>query len=122
TNVPVSPPSSADTTHAFPVVVSAANDTLHAVWLEVFGTASSRVRYARSSSWGASWTKPATLVGAGTSVYPWVAARGDEVAVTVYHTDTSGTADTVAGKSQSFEGNPESTDGRGSVTARARID
>src|SRR5947199_247713 len=68
TNVPVSPPSSADTTHAFPVVASAGNDTLHAVWLEVFGTASSRVRYARSSNWGASWTKPATLVGSGTSV------------------------------------------------------
>ncbi|TMA40532.1 MAG: exo-alpha-sialidase [Deltaproteobacteria bacterium] len=91
TNVPVSPPSSADTTHAFPVVASAANDTLHAVWLEVFGTASSRVRYARSSNWGASWTKPATLVGSGTSVYPWVAARGDKVSVTVYHTDASGT-------------------------------
>src|SRR5438067_13576465 len=29
TNVPVSPPSSADTTHAFPVVASADGDTLH---------------------------------------------------------------------------------------------
>ena len=69
-NVPVSPPSSADTTPAFPVVASAGSDTLHAVWLEVFGTQSSRVRYARSSDWGASWTGPVTLVGAGTSVYP----------------------------------------------------
>jgi len=30
---PVSAPSSADTTHAFPVVASAGNGTLHAVWL-----------------------------------------------------------------------------------------
>src|SRR5207249_911770 len=70
-DVPVSAPSSADTTQAFPVLASAGNDTLHAVWLEVFGTASSRVRYARSTDWGASWTVPATLVSAGTSVYPW---------------------------------------------------
>src|SRR5207244_12961866 len=90
TNVPVSAPSSADTTQAFPVLASAGNDTLHAVWLEVFGTASSRVRYARSTDWGASWTVPATLVSAGTSVYPWVAARGSKVSVTLYHTDAGG--------------------------------
>ena len=122
TNVPVSPPSSADTTHAFPVVASAGNDTLHAVWLEVFGSASSRVRYARSSNWGASWTKPATLVGSGTSVYPWVAARGDKVSVTVYHTDASGTPDTVDQKSQWFEAYLESTNGGSSFTALAVID
>src|SRR5438552_2452707 len=119
TNVPVSPPSSADTTPAFPVVASAGGDTLHAVWLEVFGTKSSRVRYARSSNWGASWTKPATLVGSGTSVYPWVAARGDKVSVTVYHTDASGTPDTVDQKSQWFEAYLESTNGGSSFTALA---
>jgi len=122
TNVPVSPPSSADTTHAFPVVASAGNDTLHAVWLEVFGSASSRVRYARSSNWGASWTVPATLVGSGTSVYPWVAAGGDKVSVTLYHTDAPGTPDTVAEKSQWFETYLESTDGGASFTALAIID
>ena len=122
TNVPVSPPSSADTTLAFPVVASAATDTLHAVWLEVFGTKSSRVRYARSSDWGASWTGPVTLVGAGTSVYPWVAARGDKVSVTVYHTDASGTPDTVDQKSQWFEAYLESTNGGSSFTALAVID
>jgi len=104
------------------VVASAGGDTLHAVWLEVFGTKSSRVRYARSSDWGASWSRPATLVGAGTSVYPWVAARGDKVSVTVYHTDASGTPDTVAGSSQWFEAYLESTDGGGSFTALAVID
>src|SRR2546427_1421301 len=62
TNVAVSPASSADTTLAFPVVASAGNGSLHAVWLEVFGTASSRICYARSADWGASWTMPAALV------------------------------------------------------------
>src|SRR5439155_11846759 len=114
--------SSADTPHSVPVVSSDDVDTLPAVWVAVFGTASSRVRDARSGNWGASWTKPATLVGPGTSVYPWVAARGDKVSVTVYHTDASGTPDTVAGTSQWFEAYLESTNGGGSFTALAVID
>ena len=121
-NVPVSAPSSADTTHAFPVVASAANGTLHAVWLEVFDTTSSRVRYARSGDWGASWTVPVTLVGSGTSVYPWVAASGTKVSVTLYHTDAAGTSDTVAEGSQWFEAYLESTDGGITFTPFAVID
>jgi len=118
----VSAPSSADTTHAFPVVASAANGTLHAVWLEVFDTTSSRVRYARSGDWGASWTVPVTLVGSGTSVYPWVAASGTKVSVTLYHTDAAGTSDTVAEGSQWFEAYLESTDGGITFTPFAVID
>jgi hypothetical protein len=34
TTIPISPASTADTTHAFPVVSSAGNGTLHAVWLD----------------------------------------------------------------------------------------
>ena len=122
TNVPVSAPSSADTTHAFPVAASAGNGTLHAVWLEVFGTASSRVRYARSADWGGSWTVPTTLVSAGTSVYPWVAAGGSKVSVTLYHTDATGTSDTVAKGSQWFETYLESTDSGTTFSPLAIID
>src|SRR5207247_956811 len=43
TNVAVSPASSADTTPAFPVVASAGNGSLHAVWVEVCATASARI-------------------------------------------------------------------------------
>src|SRR5438132_7971030 len=96
TNVAVSPASSADTTLAFPVVASAGNGSLHAVWLEVFGTASSRIRYARSADWGASWTTPATLVSSGASVYPWVAAGGSKRSVTLHHTHTARTHDPAA--------------------------
>ena len=122
TNVAISAASSADTTLAFPVVASAGNGSLHAVWLEVFGTASSRVRYARSADWGASWTAPATLVSAGTSVYPWVAAGGGKVSVTLYHADAGGTPDTVAEGSQWFEAYLESTDGGATFAPLAVID
>jgi hypothetical protein len=122
TNVPVSAASSADTTQAFPVVVTAGDGlTLHAVWLEVRG-ASSRVRYARSGDWGGSWTVPVTLVSAGTSVYPWVAARGSKVSVTLYHTDAGGTPSTVAAGSQWFETYLESTNGGASFSAATAID
>src|SRR5436309_8749547 len=122
TNVTISAASSADTTLAFPVVASAGNGSLHAVWLEVFGTASSRVRYARSADWGASWTTPATLVSGGASVYPWGAAGGSKVSVTLYHTDASGTPDTVAEGSQWFETYLESTDGGATVGPLSVID
>ncbi|TMA26518.1 MAG: hypothetical protein E6J87_21945 [Deltaproteobacteria bacterium] len=122
TNVVVSPASSADTTPAFPVVASAGNGSLHAVWLEVIGTKSSRIRYARSADWGASWTKPATLVSAGTSVYPWVAAGGSKVSVTAYHTTAAGTPDTVAEGSEWFESYLESTDGGGTFGTLALVD
>ncbi len=118
---PVSPSSAADTTQAFPVVASAGNGALHAVWLEVLAT-SSRVRYARSADWGASWTVPTTLVGAGTSVYPWIASRGSKVSVTLYHTDAAGTPSTVPEGSQWFEDYVESLDGGVSFSGLAAID
>ena len=122
TNVTVSPASSADTTLAFPVVASAGNGSLHAVWLETFGTASSRIRYARSADWGSSWTTPATLVSGGASVYPWVAAGGSKVSVTLYHTAAAGAPDTVAEGSQWFESYLESTDGGATFGPLAAID
>ena len=122
TTVTVSPASSADTTPAFPIVANAGDSRLHAVWLEVFGKKSSRVRYARSSNWGGSWTAPVTLVSGGTSVYPWVAAQGSKVSVTLYHTSASGTPDTVAKSSQWFENYLESTNGGSSFSSLAAID
>jgi len=122
TNVPVSGASAADTTQAFPVVAPAGNGALHAVWMEVFGTSSSRVRYARSADWGASWTPPTTLVAAGTSLYPWVASRGSKVAVTLYHTDAAGTPGTVPEGSPWFESYLESLDGGVSFSTLAAID
>ncbi|MFL5778703.1 MAG: sialidase family protein, partial [Chloroflexota bacterium] len=90
----VSPASDADTTQAFPVVANAGNGKLASVWLENVGN-SSRIRYSDSTNWGSSWSAPRTLVSAGASVYPWVAASGPHVAVSLYHTDASGTSGSV---------------------------
>jgi hypothetical protein len=61
-------------------------------------------------------------VSGGASVYPWVAARGSKVAVSLYHTSASGTADTVAAGSQWFETYLESTDGGATFSAPATVD
>ena len=110
TNSAVSPASSADTGQAFPVVADAGNGKLSAVWVEVIGN-SSRIQYNSSSDFGNTWGTPRTLVSGGASVYPWVDARGGKVAVSLYHTSTSGTPSGVPAGTQWFESYVESTDG-----------
>ena len=117
----VSPASDADTTQAFPVVANGGNGHLAAVWLENIGN-SSRIRYADSTNWGSSWSAPKTLVSAGASVYPWVAAQGSKVAVSLYHTDTNGTSESVPDSAQWFETYMESTDGGTTFSAPQTAD
>src|SRR5881227_1916829 len=88
----VGPASSADTTQAFPVVANAGGGHLAAVWLENDGTTASVIKYSQSSDWGATWSAPRTLVSDGASVYPWVAAQGSKIAISLYHTTASGTS------------------------------
>src|SRR3954469_9694876 len=110
TNVAVGPASSGTTNGAFPVVANAGGNHLSAAWMETAGN-SSVVKYAQSSDWGATWSAPRVLVSAGTSLYPWVAAQGSKVSVSLYHTDASGTPDTVPESAQWLETSHESTDG-----------
>lgn len=117
----VSPASDADTTQAFPVVASGGNGHLAAVWLENIGN-SSRIQYSGSSNWGSSWSAPQTLVSAGASVYPWVAASGSHVAVSLYHTDAGGNSQTVPESAQWFESYLESTDGGATFSALQTVD
>ena len=121
-NVGVSPASSADTTQAFPVVANGGGGHLVAVWLEIFGTSSSRVRISTSSDWGSTWSAPRTIVGDGASVYPWVDAKGSKVAVSLYHTSTTGEPNTVPDSAQWFETYLESTDGGATFTAPQSVD
>jgi hypothetical protein len=121
TNVEVSPASSATTNSNFPVVANAGSNKLVAVWEEVIGNRS-RIQFSSSSNWGASWSAPQTIVSAGTSVYPWVAANGSKVSITLFHTDAVGTPDTVAAGSQWFESYLESTDGGATFSALETID
>jgi hypothetical protein len=121
TNVEVSPASSADTGQAFPVVANAGGGRLAAVWMEVSGN-SSTLHFARSSDWGATWSDRKTLVSAGTSLYPWVAAEGSKVAVSLYHTDAAGTPSTAPESAQWFEQYMESGDGGATFSAPETVD
>jgi hypothetical protein len=120
--VTVGPATAGDTTTAFPVVANGGGGHLAAVWLEVDGTSASVVKAARSSDWGATWSPPQILVDAGTSLYPWVAAQGQKVAVSLYHTAGAGTPTTVPEDAQWFESYLESTDGGGTFSALETVD
>ena len=117
----VSPASDADTAAGFPIVAGAGGNHLVAVWMEVQGN-SSRVVFNDSHDWGATWSSPRALVSSGANLYPWVDARGSKVSVTLYHTDTPGTPDTVPAGAQWFETYLESLDGGASFSAPAAVD
>jgi hypothetical protein len=109
TNVNVQPESANTTNAAFPVVANAGGNHLVATWLNVQGATSS-VAYSDSHDWGATWSAPRTLVSGGASVYPWIAAQGSNVAISLYHTETAGTPDTVPSSAVWFESYLNSTD------------
>lgn len=113
--------SDADTSLNFPVVANAGGGHLVAIWLEVIGQ-TTRVRFNDSFDWGATWTKPRTIVSTGTSVFPWVDARGSKVAVTLYHNNASATPNTTPDGVQWFEKYLESTDGGLTFSALQIVD
>jgi hypothetical protein len=121
TNADVQPASSADTTTAFPVVADAGSNHLVATWLNVL-SGQSTILYSDSHDWGATWSAPRTLVSGGASVYPWIAAKGTKVSISLYHTTTAGTADTVPAGTQWFESYLESTDGGTTFSAPTVVD
>jgi hypothetical protein len=121
TSSEVSPAGSADTGQAFPVVANGGGGNLAAAWMEVNGNTST-VHFARSTDWGATWTDRKTLVSAGTSLYPWVAAEGSKVAVSLYHSDAAGTPSTVPESAQWFEQYMESSDGGAAFSAPQTVD
>ncbi|GAC1611966.1 MAG: hypothetical protein NVS3B26_30150 [Mycobacteriales bacterium] len=104
------PASVATTNGAFPVVADAGGGKLTAVWNAVQGNTSS-VMLAQSPDFGATWSQPLTLVSGGANVYPWVAAQGSKLAVSLYHSPVAGTPDGVPASAQWFESYLESTDG-----------
>ena len=121
TNVDVGPASSGDTTQAFPVVANGGSNKLSAVWLENDGN-SSVIKLSQSTDWGATWSAPRTIVSGGASVYPWVAAQGSKVAISLYHTTASGTSGSVPESAQWFESYLESTDGGSTFSSLETVD
>ena len=111
TNTPVQGPTNDTTDSAFPVVANAGGGHLYATWLNETGTASV-IAFSSSSDWGSTWSAPTTVVSSGTSVYPWVAANGSTVALSLYHTATaSATPDAAPAGTQWFASALKSADG-----------
>ncbi|WP_225728183.1 MULTISPECIES: sialidase family protein [unclassified Nocardia] len=98
-----------DNTLVFPTVADSGDGRLIAVWLRV-AAGRSAVQTAVSADWGQTWSEPKTVVGNGTSVYPWVAAKGDKVAISLYWNNTDGTADGTAPGVPWYESYLESDD------------
>ncbi|MCW3066604.1 MAG: hypothetical protein JWN32_3776 [Solirubrobacterales bacterium] len=124
TQATVGPATSGATNDAFPVVANGGGGRLAAVWLED-GTGGSLVKLATSSDWGATWSSPKVLVdsaSSGASVYPWVAAHGSKIAVSVYHTSSPGTASTVPAGATWFESFTESLDGGATFSPLQTVD
>ena len=111
----------ADTSTNFPVVANAGNGHLVAVWLELVGGVT-LVRLSDSFDSGATWMPARALVSTGTSVFPWVDARGTKVAVSLYHTSARGVPDSVPESAEWFETYLESTNGGWSFSALQRVD
>ena len=116
TNTTPGPASSATTNGAFPVVADAGAGRLFVVWQAVEGNRST-VWLNTSTDFGATWGTPRQIVTSGTSLYPWVAAHGSKVAVSLYHTDAVATPDTAPESAQWFESYLESTDGGATFSA-----
>jgi hypothetical protein len=121
TQATVSPASNADTISAFPVVANAGGNKLVAVWMEILNNRSN-VRLATSTDWGGTWSSAQTLVSAGTSVYPWVAATGNTIAVSLYHTAATGTPSNVGSGAQWFESFVGSSDFGATWSALQTVD
>jgi hypothetical protein len=105
----IRPPGNGDTLAGFPTVAVAGNDVLAAAWMEVAGN-TSKVGFSLSGDWGLNWSPPKYVVTAGTSVYPWVAARGSKVAISLYHTSATAEPGRVPGSAAWYESYLESLD------------
>jgi hypothetical protein len=120
-NVNVQPESANTTNAAFPVVANAGGSHLVATWLNVNGNASS-VAYSDSKDWGATWSPPRTLVSGGASVYPWIAAQGSKVVISLYHTSTPGRPDNVPASAEWSETYLESTNAGATFSTPVSVD
>ncbi|MHB8671231.1 MAG: hypothetical protein ACYDAD_11875 [Acidimicrobiales bacterium] len=117
----VSQANGVDTTANFPVVADAGSGHLVATWLEIVD-GRDRVQLSSSPDWGSTWTPPSTLVSAGTSVFPWIDARGAKVSVSLYHTDAPGTPDSAGAGARWFESYMESANGGATFSGLGVLD
>lgn len=116
----VTPPSFDAQPGAFPIVANAGGGVLVAVWhqepaLVVAQTAASaadetgKIGFSISYDWGASWASPQVIVSSGSSVFPWVDARGTTIGVSLFHTTATGRPDMVGESAEWHEAYLESS-------------
>jgi hypothetical protein len=118
----VSPAGPAETSIAFPVVANAGAGRLVATWVQREGGRDT-IHVATSGDWGTTWGGRRTIVSSGTSMYPWVDARGSKVAISLYHTDdAAATSDTEPDTARWFEYYLESADGGATFSALQTVD
>ncbi|MDQ1686099.1 MAG: hypothetical protein QOC82_2836 [Frankiaceae bacterium] len=120
-NTTPGPASNATTDAAFPVVADGGNGKLAVVWLAIDGNTSS-VLFTTSTDFGATWATPKTIVSGGASVYPWVAYSGSRVVVSLFHSTTSGTPDSVGSSAKWFESFLDSSNDGGTWNALQTVD
>jgi hypothetical protein len=90
------PQGTLDTHQNFPIVADAGNGQLGATWM-VVQDSRTRVYFARSSDFGAHWSKPLLITGTGASAFPWITARGHSFGISMYHTSMTGMPGSLAG-------------------------
>jgi hypothetical protein len=78
--------------------------------------------WSAARDWGATWSAPRTLISNGASAYPWIAARREKIAISLYHSSTPGNPNTVPGETQWFETYLQSTDGGATFPAPEHAD
>ncbi len=110
-----------NTTLVFPTVADAGGGRLVAAWLNTTDTRSA-VMLATSTDWGDTWSAPKAVVASGTSVFPWVAARGDKVALSLYWNADEATPDTTAPGDPWYESYLESADFAATFSALTSAD
>lgn len=113
--------SSNDTGLGFPVVANAGGSKLVAVWMEQQGSRTV-IRLNSSADWGNTWGTPRTIVSAGTSLYPWIAAVGNKVGISLFHTDAIGVPDSISANALWYEKYLESADGGLTFSALTTVD
>jgi hypothetical protein len=63
----------------FPVVANGGGGNLYAVWYE-----DGKIAFAKSTTWGDSWSGVTYVSGSDSALMPWVAANGSKVAIAYY--------------------------------------
>lgn len=104
----VDPAGGHSTLESYPIAAAAGNGVVAAAWGET-GSTTSRIGFSLSTDWGLTWSTPRYVVTGGASVFPWIAAQGSKIGLSLLHTTATGAPDTVSSTASWYESYVEST-------------